>query len=177
MTTNLKGNDITIDTKWTGTNWSDSSWYKRPDFAKYRKPDNLKFSFWLTPVKEYTGAAWYQKQVAIPAKWTSREVYLHLERCHWETTLWVNGSKAGTENSLSVPHVYRLTGLLKSGNNVLSLRIDNRIKDINPGLDAHSISDNTQTNWNGVIGDIYLTAKPLIQVSQVKVYPDRKSVV
>jgi hypothetical protein len=52
------------------------------------------------------------------------------------------------------------------------LRIDNRIKDIDPGRDAHSVSDNTQTNWNGIIGKMFLTGKPVIHFSDVQVFPD-----
>src|ERR1700730_1017918 len=37
MLTNGKGNEVTVDTKWTGDIW-DSTWYKSPEFAKYRQP-------------------------------------------------------------------------------------------------------------------------------------------
>ncbi len=172
MASNFKGNDITLDTKWTASNWSDSSWHKRPEFEKFRKVDAPKFSFWLTPVKEYVGAAWYQNTVKIPSNWKSRTVLLHLERCHWETTVWVNGKEMGMQNSLSTAHVYELTGQKAGKENRIAIRIDNRIKDINPGEDAHSVSDNTQTNWNGIVGDIYLEAKPQIYVASIKITPD-----
>lgn len=172
MTTNGKGNNISPETRWTATNWSDGSWHNRQDFEKYRNPDNPKFSFWLTPAKEYVGPAWYSRTVNIPAGWMGKAIYLKLERCHWETTVWVNGKKAGLENSLSTPHNYNLTNLLKKGENSISIRVDNSIREINPGLDAHSISDNTQTNWNGIIGDIYLTTRPLINIASVKIFPD-----
>jgi len=86
MATNGKGNDVTANTKWTGGIW-DSTWYKSPDFAKYRQPGNTKISFWLQPAKHYTGVAWYKKKVTIPVNWKGRYTELFLERCHWETTL------------------------------------------------------------------------------------------
>ena len=44
MTTNGKGNDITVDTKWTS--WvADSSWYRKPLYEKWRQPDNVKVIF------------------------------------------------------------------------------------------------------------------------------------
>jgi beta-galactosidase/beta-glucuronidase len=67
MTQNLKGDDITLKTKWTGSIY-DSSWFYNPHMAKYRQPGNLKIPFWLTPPKYYTGAAWYKKEVVIPAR-------------------------------------------------------------------------------------------------------------
>jgi hypothetical protein len=172
MASNGKGNLVTMDTKWTATNWSDSSWFLRPDFEKYRTYQKPKFSFWLTPVKEYVGPAWYSRTVEIPSSWKNSEVYLFLERCHWESRLWVNGVEAGMRNSLSTPHLFDISPFVKAGKNRLTIRVDNRIIDINPGLDAHSISDNTQTNWNGIIGGMYLISRPLVVVTAIKVYPD-----
>src|ERR1700730_15704549 len=141
MTSNGKGNDITVDTKWTGNFWN-PVWFKDTAYAKYRKPGNIKVSCWLQPVKYYVGAAWYQKKVNIPAGWKEKHIELFLERCHWETTLWIDGHKVGMQNSLGAPHIYQLDNLLAPGKHTITLRIDNRVKDINPGLDAHSITDN-----------------------------------
>ncbi len=47
MAENLKGDDITLKTKWTGSIY-DSSYFFHPRLAKYRKADNLKIPFWLT---------------------------------------------------------------------------------------------------------------------------------
>ncbi len=44
---------------------------------------------------EYQGAAWYQREVVIPAAWAGKEIYLDLERCHWETTVYVDGKLVG----------------------------------------------------------------------------------
>ncbi len=76
------------------------------------------------------------------------------------------------QNSLGTPHVYDLSGKLKPGNHVLTLRIDNRVKDIDPGLNSHGISDHTQTNWNGVVGDIFLEARSLVKVQSLQTFPD-----
>ena len=65
--------------------------------------------------------------------------------------------KAGTQNSLATPHEYDITELL-AGKNLISIRIDNRII-IPVGENSHSISDHTQSNWNGIIGDISLRSK------------------
>jgi hypothetical protein len=118
------------------------------------------------------GAAWYQKEVVIPREWSGQHIELFLERCHWETMLWIDGKRAGMQNALSAPHIYQLDNLLKPGIHTITLRIDNRIKDINPGADAHSVSDNTQTNWNGVIGEMALTARPAVYLSSVQLFPD-----
>lgn len=171
MATNNKGDDITVNTKWTGGIW-DSIWYKSPEFAKYREPGNVKISFWLQPLKHYVGVAWYQKKINIPASWKNKYIELFLERCHWETTLWIDDQQIGMQNSLSAPHIYDLCKSLTAGEHTLTLRIDNRVKDINPGLDAHSITDNTQTNWNGIIGEMKLIERSAIYIKDIQVFPD-----
>ena len=171
MAENGKGNDISVLTEWTGS-IVDKSWYADSAYSKYRETGNIMIPFWLQPVKKYTGAAWYQKKVKIPSKWKGKSILLHLERCHWETRLWIDSIEAGIENSLSTPHVYDLTDYLSPGSHTLSLCVDNRIKNVNPGINSHSISDHTQTNWNGITGKIYLTSRPAVFIRNVHVYPD-----
>lgn len=171
MLTNGKGDDVTIKTKWTGGLW-DSLWYKSPEFEKYRQPGNVKVSFWLQPLKHYTGSAWYSKKVTIPKSWKGRYIEMFLERCHWESTVWVDSSKAGMQNALGAPHIYDLSKWLTPGEHLITIRIDNRVKDIDPGRDAHSISDNTQTNWNGIIGKMCLTSHPPVHIDDIMVFTD-----
>lgn len=172
MAENGKGNDITVETNWTGSMWNDSLWYKSDDMKKYRQKGNVKVSFWLSPEKVYYGPAWYQKKVNIPEAWANKHINLELERVHWESIVWVDNNKIGMENSLGTAHNYNLSEFLTPGDHTISIRVDNRIKDIHVGLDAHSVSDNTQTNWNGVVGDIELTATSNISIGNVKLYPN-----
>ncbi len=172
MAENGKGNDITVNTHWTGNMWNDSLWYKDPKMKKYRQKGNVKVSFWLTPVKEYKGAAWYQKTINIPEEWNNKKIELHLERVHWESTVWVDNKKVGMQNTLGTSHDYDLSEFLSVGKHTISIRVDNRVKDINVGVDAHSVSDNTQSNWNGIVGDIQLNASPKLSLGLVKLYPD-----
>lgn len=164
-----KGEDIGLNTKWTGQ-IVDSSWYKAPEYAAYRKPGNIKVSFWLNPDKHYVGAAWYQRKVNIPAGWENRPVELELERTHWSTTLFVDGKETGNRNSLQTPHRYMLEGL-QAGEHTLTLRVDNRLY-VDVGYNAHSVSDHTQSNWNGIVGDIRLTAKPSLYLGDIRIDPD-----
>ncbi|TBN06862.1 beta-galactosidase [Hyunsoonleella flava] len=172
MAENGKGNDITVHTNWTGNMWNDSLWYKDPKMKKYRQKGNVKIPFWLQPVKDYKGAAWYQKTIVIPEDWNNQNINLHLERVHWESTVWVDDKKVGMQNSLATSHDYDLGAVLSPGEHTISIRVDNRIKDIDVGKDAHSISDNTQSNWNGIVGDIKLSAAPKVAIGNVKLYPN-----
>lgn len=163
------GNDVDLTTQWTGQ-VVDSSWYYAPGYESYRKPGNIKVPFWLNPEKHYVGVAWYQKEVTVPAGWDTRAVMLELERTHWETTLYVDGKEIGKNNTLQTPQRYMLEGLT-SGKHLLTLRVDNRVV-IPVGINAHSVSDHTQSNWNGIIGNISLLAKSPVYIDDVQVYPD-----
>ena len=171
MTSNGKGDDITLSTAWTGQ-IVDSSYFKSPEYAKYREPGNIKIPFWLQSVKHYQGAAWYQKEVDIPKDWVGQNISLFLERCHWETKVWIDTQEIGMRNSLGTPHIYDLTSKLTAGKHTLTICVDNRTKEIDPGLNSHSISDHTQTNWNGMVGKLVLEARPKLKIGSIQVYPD-----
>ena len=174
MAENGKGNDITLTTQWTGSIY-DSSWFFNPRLAKYRQPGNIKIPFWLTPAKEYVGPAWYRKEITIPAGWKDKHIVLWLERAHTETTVWVDDKEAGMQNSFVAPHQCELSNLLSPGRHTITLRIDNRINNINPGPDSHSLTDHTQGNWNGIIGKMLITTEAPVYINDVQVYPDIKN--
>lgn len=171
MATNGKGEDVNLNTKFTGQ-IVDSSYYKKLEYAKYRVDGNIKMPFWLQSDKYYVGAAWYQKDVEISKKWENQDINLFLERCHWETRLWIDGKEIGMQNSLGTPHLYKLSDVLTPGKHRITICVDNRIKLVDPGVNSHSISDHTQTNWNGMVGKLYLEAKPLIKIKNIQLFPD-----
>lgn len=162
------GNDPSVETRWIGS-IKDRAWFDSPEFQKYRQPGNVKIPCWLQPNKHYVGAAWYQRDIDIPAGWTGKRVELFLERCHWFTDVWIGNRHIGSGESLSVPHKFILPEDLK-GKHTLTIRVDNRIR-FNVGQDAHSITDHTQTNWNGLIGALRLTAQPKVWIDSVKALP------
>ena len=65
----------------------------------------------LTRVVRYEGKAWYQRDFDVPQKWAGKRIELLLERCHWESNVWIDGKSVGTQNSLSAPHLYDLGAL------------------------------------------------------------------
>lgn len=171
LTTNHMGPEITTTTPWTGQ-IIDSSYFLKPEYEKYRRAGNIKVPFWLQPVKYYKGAAWYQKDVIIPNGWKGRDVSLFIERSHWETRVWIDNNEVGLRNSLSTPHQFDVGKYLTPGTHRVTIRIDNRVKDFNVGQNSHSISDHTQSNWNGMIGNLQLIARSNVYIDEVQLFPD-----
>ena len=163
------GDPVTLDTQWVG-GIVDRSFFTEDRYAPYREGEEISVPFWLQPRVTYMGAAWYQREIRIPEDWSGRLVELELERVHWESAAWIDDHPLGSRNSLSTAHRYEL-GRLTPGTHLLTLRIDNRTV-IDVGPNAHSVSDHTQGNWNGVIGDLRLTAHDEVRLGRVRVFPD-----
>ena len=158
MLTNGKGNPVTVNTPWTGSLY-DSSYYYNPFMEQYRRQENIKFPFFLTPEKHYVGKAWYRKSVYVPDSWKKKHVTLYLERPHIETTVYVNSQKVGSNNSLSAPHQFDVTPYIKIGErNTIEICVYNGIDGVGVGQDSHSVTDQTQGNWNGIVGKMELRA-------------------
>ena len=171
MPENLKGEIPSLATQWTGSIY-DSSFYFNPAMEKYRQEGNVKFPFFLTPDRHYVGVAWYRREVVVPKDWRGKDITLYLERPHIETRVWVDGREVGKDSSLCVPHEFNLSRVLTPGRHRIALRIDNRIKEVNVGPDSHSVTDQTQGNWNGVVGRMQLRAREKIHFDDIQVFPD-----
>ena len=81
MPERLKGDDVTVCTRWTGSLY-DSSYYYNPYMEKYRREGNVKLPFFLTPDKHYVGVAWYQREIEIPEAWNNKRIQFEFERTH-----------------------------------------------------------------------------------------------
>ena len=159
------GEKPSMETEWTGDTW------RHPEmFTEFQDPDNFKFPFFLQPPLYYVGAAWYQREIEIPAEWEGDDVWLHLERPHWHTTAWIDGERKGGGEALGTPHDIRL-GALPVGKHTLTLRIDNTLDIVNPGPSAHSVTDHTQGNWNGTVGALELRRRSADRIDNLQVFP------
>lgn len=144
---------------------------KDPIFAPYWNRENFRSPFFLTPPRHYVGPAWYQREVVIPNDWQGCHITLLLERVHWRSTVWVDDQEVGSQDSLATPHVYDLSDFMTPGVHRLTIRVDNRYL-IPVGTSAHSVSDETQGNWNGIVGRIELHRQPPVWIEDVQVYPE-----
>jgi len=173
MTENGKGNDISLLTRWTG-DILDSSYFKLQQYENYRQPGNIKIPFWLQPEKYYSGAAWYRKEIIIPAGWNEKSITIFFERCHWQSSVWVDNRYIGSKNALGAPHIYEITENLTPGKHTITVRMDNRIQEIQPGVNSSSITDHSQTNWNGIVGKMFLQASDKIYIRSMKIFSDKQ---
>lgn len=122
----------------------------------------------LTEEYKFEGFAWFQRKVILNDI-SSRNIKLFLERTR-KTMLWINGIQAGgLLDSLSAPHIYDVGGYLKNGENTITVMVDNTGY---PTGGGHLTSPDTQTNWNGITGEISLRTYQNCYAENIQIFPD-----
>lgn len=120
----------------------------------------------------YEGAVRLEKRINfLPPQ--GKRVFLEAERARC-LKLLVDGKEVPDflPPSISTPHIFEVTGLL-GGDNLLTLISDNSY----PGLPHDAIvfssaaTNETQTNWNGILGYLRLRIEEAVFLSQIRVYP------
>jgi len=163
------GDAISTNTPWVLSLY-DRYWFLRDDYKQYTDEKNIKVPFLSQPPRHYLGVVWYQRDIDIPTGWAARRVVLTLERPHWETTVWIDEKRIGSDRSLVAPHVYDL-GSVTPGRHRLTIRVDNRML-LPYRPDAHSVSDSLGASWNGIVGRIDLSTTSRVWIEDAQVFPD-----
>ena len=124
----------------------------------------------LTRKYSYVGRAWYQVPVQIPDTWANKQIVLFLERTK-PTTVYVDGKLAGKNDDISTPQEYDLSKMLKPGLHSITIMVDNSEKTVPPQIisNSHAYTEDTQTNWNGIIGQIYLERREKTHIDDLVV--------
>lgn len=113
----------------------------------------------LTRLYAYKGAARYSRIINIPKDWKKKPVELFLERTR-PTWVYVDGELVDSCNFISTPQRYLLPKKVKPGKHLLEIVVDNgRGVPEQVYGSSHAYTEDTQTNWNGIIGEIRLEVK------------------
>lgn len=163
------GDEVSTRTPWVLSLY-DRFWFMREEYKAYTRPGEVRVPFLSQPPRHYVGVAWYQRDIEVPEAWRGRRVVLFMERPRWESTVWVDGNRIGSNNSLVAPHEHDL-GALAPGRHRLSVRVDSSML-LPYRPDAHSVSDSLAGSWNGIVGRIELTSRGEVWIEEARVYPD-----
>lgn len=127
---------------------------------------------------QYAGAAWYRKNLAIPAAWDGKLVILRIGGAHRITRLFVNGIDLGQHAGFNAPFSYDITRAIHFGHdNVIALRIENPAFDVQASPDKQiptlpvGMFDYI-ANWGGIYGDVTVEAENRIHIESVLVTSD-----
>lgn len=128
-------------------------------------PNPAKETGCLTDAYRFEGAAWFMRTFTA-GNWTGEQTMLTLERTR-KSTVYLDGRPIGHQESLCTPHRYFLPPV-HAGEHTLVIRVDNTDY---PTRGGHLTSPDTQSNWNGITGEISLTVAHTL-LTDLTVRPD-----
>jgi len=122
----------------------------------------------LSRLFSFTGTLEYTRRVDIPKSWNGKIITLRLERTK-PATVYVDGQRAGSSDDISTAQVYDLTARLTPGTHELTIAVDNTDQTVPPQIidNSHAYCKDTQTNWNGIIGNIVLEAVDATHIAHI----------
>ncbi len=120
----------------------------------------------------YTGRAVYSRNVTVPETAAGKRIMLNLERTR-PASVKVDGVDAGFRSPISATQQFDLTSFLTPGDHLIEITVDNGDA-IPPAVrnSSHACTEATQTNWNGITGDLFLEIIEPANISSVKLTPD-----
>lgn len=128
-------------------------------------PNPAKERGCLTDAYRFEGAVWFMRTFTA-GDWTGEQTMLTLERTR-KTTVYLDGRPIGHQESLCTPHRYFLPPV-HAGEHTLVICVDNTDY---PTRGGHLTSPDTQSNWNGITGEISLTVAHTL-LTDLTVRPD-----
>lgn len=117
----------------------------------------------------FTGKATYSKKLEIPREWKGKNIDLFLERTR-PSVILIDGDTVGYSSNISSPQIFNLSNFLSPGSHSLEITVNNA--DSIPPIIARSSnasSESTQTNWNGILGEMILEAKNPFHIKKVEI--------
>lgn len=138
--------------------------------AQKGKPNPEREIDCLTDSFKFEGFAWFFKNIDLSGIPTDSYIEFFMERTRL-SKVWINGSFVGECDSLCTPHIYDISAF--AGENVtLAVCISNVGY---PTKGGHLTSQDTQSNWNGITGEISVRVYRKIHISNIQAYPDINS--
>lgn len=116
----------------------------------------------LTDPYAFEGYAWFTRYISFD-QYETHEYYLVLERTR-HAHIWIDDTYVDSRDSLVAPHEYFLTPFITKKKHRITILVDNSAYRIKGG---HMTSADTQTNWNGIVGEIYLDMRTPDQLHRI----------
>ncbi|BCJ94330.1 beta-galactosidase [Anaerocolumna cellulosilytica] len=113
----------------------------------------------LSRVYPFTGKCYYRRRFSLPEDMTSKGLKLILERTKF-TAIYFDGVLVSESYETLIPQEHILSRNATAGEHEILIAVDNHLteyKDFPACLyNGHQFTEHTQTNWNGIMGRIYL---------------------
>jgi hypothetical protein len=127
---------------------------------------------------DYSGPAWYRRDIAVPADWKGRAIILRTGGVLRRATVFVNGKEAGQHDGFSTPFALTVTKLIRPGaSNTIVFLVTNPANPIGDSPDKQKATEPTGMinyigNWGGIYGNVELEAVSPARIEEVAIIPD-----
>lgn len=162
-----------IDKKWYLSDLNDTiNLPGTTDLNQKGFPNHDTTTMHLNRIYKYEGMAWYRKKVVIPESFKDKHILLFFERTKF-SKIWIDSTLIGESQLLQSPQKFHVSSFLSPGEHYITVQVNNDLK-LTPYGNVHIYSDDTQTNWNGILGKMYIEASAKTFISNLQVYPNIK---
>ncbi len=126
--------------------------------------------------KDFIRAVWYHRAVALGSKWLSGRLLLHFGAVDYECRVWVNGREAGSHQGGYTSFTFDITGLVKEGENHLSIYAGDDARSGRQPRGKQSGQYGSQgceyTRTTGIWQTVWLESVPENHIEKVQYYPN-----
>jgi hypothetical protein len=113
----------------------------------------------LSRVYPFTGKCYYRKHFFLPEDMTLKGLKLVIERTKF-TAIYFDGELVSESQETLIPQEHILSDKAVAGEHEILIVVDNHLTEYEefPAClyNGHQFTEHTQTNWNGIMGRIYL---------------------
>ena len=105
------------------------------------------------------GVGWYRKSFKLPENWDGKHISIEFDAVYMNSEVWINETYLGKRPYGYISFSYDLTPHLKSGKNILSVRVDNSLE--------------PSARWYhgcGIFGHVKLVATDAVSIQKDGVY-------
>lgn len=75
-----------------------------------------------------TGMGWYKKEIEWRSEWAGKVLFIEFDGVFMNSTVYVNGEKAGYRPNGYLTFGYDITSMMRPGKNVISVKVDNTLQ-------------------------------------------------
>jgi hypothetical protein len=119
---------------------------------------------------DYKGAAWYEREITIPADWHDLQPFLHFGAVDWSARVWLNGRLVAEHDHGYLPFACDLSPYLHPGE---TATLTVRAYDI---ADAATLVGKQVPRWytysSGIWQTVWLEGRPPNHLTAIRVVPD-----
>jgi beta-glucuronidase len=126
---------------------------------------------------DFEGIAWYFRTFDLPALAPQKHVELHFAATFYLSRVWVNGAEAGKHEGGHTEYFFDITKLLKAGQNIIAVELDNRPTETSiPGLALKlKPGGNIWYDWwhyGGIVRDVWLAENEGVLIRRQQIRSD-----